>query len=190
MVVSVTNGLRPAVGRQEIDCLFSAGPELLGGCVREGRRRRIEGIFMSPFTLVHRVVVPLCSSSSCLSIAPLKLVDSDWSVPHLARPKYFDSDFTFSSDSSSIRVLLLLLLGRPSPNLHYLISRSEMIRSTYDIGIYSFLNVVLHVVNVVPSFRNIIIVYPWSIWRIFVLNCNSFILGTYCSELKQFRAMQ
>ena len=102
MVVSVTNGLRPAVGRQEIDCLFSAGPELLGGCVREGRRRRrIEGIFMSPFTLVHRVVVPLCSSSS-LPIAPLKLVDSDWSVPHLARPKYFDSDFTFSSDSSSI----------------------------------------------------------------------------------------
>ena len=78
----------------------------------------------------------------------------------MARPKYFDSDFTFSSDSSSIRVLLLLLLGRPSPNLHYLISRSEMIRSTYDIGIYSFLNVVLHVVNVVPSFRNIIIVYP------------------------------
>ena len=190
MVVSVTNGLRPAVGRQEIDCLFSAGPELLGGCVREGRRRRrIEGIFMSPFTLVHRVVVPFCSSSSCLSIAPLKLVDSDWSVPHLARPKYFDSDFTFSSDSSSIRVLLLLLLGRPSPNLHYLISRSEMIRSTYDIGIYSFLNVVLHVVNVVPSLRNIIIVYPWSIWRIFVLNCYSFILGTYCSELRQFRAM-
>ena len=83
-------------------------------------------------------------------------------MPHLARPKYFDSDFTFSSDSSSIRVLLLLLLGRPSPNLHYLISRSEMIRSTYDIGIYiySCLNVVLHVVNVVPSLRNIIIVYP------------------------------
>ena len=190
MVVSVTNGLRPAVGRQEIDCLFSAGPELLGACVREGRRRRIEGIFMSPFTLVHRVVVPLCSSSS-LPIAPLKLVDSDWSVPHLARPKYFDSDFTFSSDSCSIRVvlLLLLLLGRPSRNLHYLISRSEMIRSTYDIGIYSFLNVVLHVVNVVPSLRNIIIVYPWSIWRIFVLNCYSFILGTYCSELRQFRAM-
>ena len=82
MVVSVTNGLRPAVGRQEIDCLFSAGPELLGACVREGRRR-IEGIFMSPFTLVHRVlVVPLCSSSS-LPIAPLKLVDSDWSVCHI-----------------------------------------------------------------------------------------------------------
>ena len=72
MVVSVTNGLRP-VGRQEIDCLFSAGPELLGWGKEEE-----EGIFMSPFTLVRVVPTTLASLASSFTACGLTGVCHIW----------------------------------------------------------------------------------------------------------------